>query len=244
MARQKGIIKVKETLGGVNFYEAKGQYLARTAGGGFNSDSNKKHAIIADWNSEMGATSTANAAFRRMFRNFILGYKDGSLPQRMQSLFMKIKDLDTDSVRGERRVGNGIAHPYAKRLLGDFDFTPKRPNLLNGQLQFDWNTNILTVSDFDVRAAYIPKAADFMGLQLMGVLFDFHTLGHVSHQSDFLELPPDYAANSFTLSVPALPDGPGTRIVFLRVGYYQQVAGINYLLPGDGKFGFGIVGVE
>ena len=243
MARQTGIIKVKGTIGGINFYESRGKELAREAGGGFNSESNKKHEVIAHWNSEMGAASTANAAFRKVFRNFIHGYKDGTLPQRLQSLFMSIKDLDTTSERGKRRVGNGIEHPYAKRLLKDFDFTPKRPYLLNAQLHFDWASNTLTVTNFDIRGADIPRTADFMGLQLMSVLFDFHTLEHVSAQSDFLELPPDFVSTNFIMTVPALPDGPGTRLVFLRVGYYQQVSGVNYLLPGDGKFGLGIVGL-
>ncbi len=244
MARQKGIIKVKGTLGGVNFYERLGEDFARVSGGGFTSDSSKKHPIIADWNSEMGAASTTNAHFRRVFRNFVAGYYDGTWPARMQSLFMKIKNLDTVSVRGKRTVAKGMLHPYAKRLLKDFNFTPKRSLLLNGQLVFDWDTYTLTVSKFDIKDAGIPNSADFMGLQIMSVRFNFESLDWVSETSALLELYPDFGDAGFTMQTTPLPDGDGVRFVFLRVAYYQQVSGINYLLPGDGQFGLGIVGVE
>lgn len=243
MARQKGIIPLEGTLGGINFYNRLGKSVARAAGGGFNSKSSKKNPIIADWNSEMGAASTANARFRQVFRSFVTGYKDGTWPARIQSLFMKIKDLDTVSVRGQRTVAKGMAHPYAKRLLKDFNFTLKRAVLLNGQLDFDWATYTLTVSQFDIRDAGIPKGADLMGLQLMSVRFDFDTFDFVKEESAFLELYPDFGDTEIILQTDALPDGTGVRLVFLRVAYYQKVNGVNYLLPGDGRFGLEILGV-
>ncbi len=244
MALQTGIIRLKGTLGGINFFERLGEAMARIGGGGFNKESAKKYPRIREQNQEMSAASVTNSCFKRSFIPLMTGYKDGTLHWRLHQLLMKIKDLDTVSKRGERTVANGMGTPYGKRLLKDFDFTPKRTLLLNGQLDFDWATYTLTVSRFDIAAAGIPKTADVMGLLLRTVRFDFERLEFVTETSTLLELGRDFAATSFSLQTAPLPDGDGVRFAILRVAYYQQVNGVNYLLPGDGLFGLGVVGVE
>ena len=244
MARQKGIIQLQGTLGGINFYNRLGEPLARESGGGFNSKSAEKYPRIQEQIDEMSVASKTNKVFKQSFRSLLTGYKDGTLHYRLQSFFMKVKDLDSVSVRGQRTVANGMMTPYGKRLLKDFDFTPKRPLLLNGQSDFDWATHTLTVNRFDIAAAGIPKAADVMGLLLRTVRFDFERLEFVTETSALLELGRDFEGSTLELQTAPLADGPGVRYAFLRVAYYQQVNEINYLLPGDGLFGLGVVGVE
>jgi hypothetical protein len=243
MARQTGIVKLQGTLGGINFYNRLGEPLARESGGGFKSNCAKKYPRIQEQITEMTAASITNKFFKHSFRSLLTGYSDGTLHYRLQSFFMRIKDLDSISGRGQRTVANGMATPYGKRLLKDFDFTTKRSLLLNGQLAFDWDTYTLTVSQFDIANAGIPKSADLMGLKLMSVRFDFETFECVREESTLLELFPDFGDDSFTLQTAPLPDGVGVRYVFLRVAYYQQVNGVNYLLPGEGQFGLGVLGV-
>lgn len=243
MARQKGIVRLKGTIYDLNFYERLGESLVRRSGGGFHSESGNKYPLIRGNMDEMGSTSTTNARFRRAFLPLLTGYKDGTLHYRLQTLFLKIKNLDTDSARGDRRVAKGIATPYGQRLLKDFEFTTKRPVLLNGQLAFDWNTYTLNLTDFDIKDATIPKSADLMGLLLLAVRFDFETLRYVTESSPFLSLGRDFDNDGFSLQTAPLPDGPGLRMVFLRVAYYQEVNGEHYLLPGDDQFGLGILGV-
>lgn len=243
MARQKGIVRLHGTLGGINFYDRSGESLARGSGGGFNKHSAKKYRRIQEQIEEMTAASVTNKVFKQSFISLLTGYRDGTLHYRLQSLFMRIKDLDTLSGRGQRTVANGIETPYGKRLLKDFDFTPKRSVLVNGTLAFDWTTYTLTVSQFDIANAGIPNTADVMGLLLLTVRFDFEALTFVTEKSALLELGRDFGGNTFSLQTAALPDGDGLQFAMLRVGYYQQVNGVNYLLPGDGQFGLGIVGV-
>ena len=243
MARQKGIVQLDGTLGGINFYERMGEKLARVSGGGFNSESSKKYPRIQEQISEMSAASTTNKVFKRTFRQLLVGYKDGTLHYRLQSFFMKVKDLDATSVRGARRVANGIVTPYGKRMLKDFPFTPKRALLLNGELDFDWATHTLSVTRFAISDAGMPRTADLMGLLLLTVRFDFETLKFVKEESSVLELYPDFGDDYFSIQTAPLPDGDGVRFAMLRVEYYQQVNGVNYLLPGDGLFGLGVVDV-
>ncbi|MGJ8591303.1 MAG: hypothetical protein ACSHXF_02070 [Aquaticitalea sp.] len=244
MARQTGIVRLKGTLGGINFYDRKGEALARESGGGFNSHSAHNYPRIQEQINEMTAASIVNKAFKQSFWPLLHGYKDGTLHYRLQSLLMRIKDLDTTSIRGERRVAYGMETAYGLRLLKDFDFTPKRSVLLNGKLDFDWSQHRLTVSQFDIAEAGIPKSADVMGLLLRTVRFDFERLEFVTETSSLLELEREFDATTFELQTAPLADGDGVRFALLRVAYYQQVNGVNYLLPGDGLFGLGVVGVE
>jgi hypothetical protein len=131
--------------------------------------------------------SKVNKVFKRSFMDLRLGYKDGTLNQGLQSLFLHLKDLDTVSARGQRRLHIGIATEYGKRLLKDFKFTPKRPMLLNGRLEFDWARHTLIVSEFDIQAVGLPDSADLMGLELLTVHFDFETLAYGSERSALFE---------------------------------------------------------
>jgi len=63
MARQKGIVKLDGTLGGLNFYTRIGEPLARASGGGFTTDSMKRSVLMRGNTSEMGLASTANKVF-------------------------------------------------------------------------------------------------------------------------------------------------------------------------------------
>lgn len=244
MARQKGIIRITGTINGLNFYTRMNSDLVRASGGGFNSESSKKYPRIKENNTEMGNASKVNSKFKRSFRELQFGYKDGTLHYRLQSLFMSIKDLDEQSIRGQRQVHLGIATDYGKRLLKDFKFTPKRPMLLNGILDFDWNNFTLNVSQFNVQAVDMPESADLMGLELMAIDFDFEHLSYTNVRSSLLEIHRDFGDDSFSLQTPPLLSSQGIRFAMLRVAFYQQVNGINYLLKGAEGFGLGIVAME
>lgn len=243
MARQKGIIRMAGTIDGLNFYDSKYGDLIRESGGGFNSTSSKKYPRIKENNDEMGMASKVNGVFKRSFADMLLGYKDGTLHYRLQSLFMSIKDLDAISERGKRHVAIGMATDYGKRLLKDFKFTPKRSPLLHGRLDFDWDTHTLTVSQFDIQAVGMPEGADLMGLELLTVNFNFELLEYDTERSALLELHRDFGDSEFSLQTEILPNGPGIRYAMLRVAFYQQVNGVNYFLKGGDGFGLGIVSI-
>lgn len=243
MAKQKGIIRITGTIGGLNFYSSRNEDLIRKSGGGFNSASSKKYPRIKENNDEMGMASKVNGVFKRSFANMLLGYKDGSMHYRLQSLFMSIKDLDTLSERGKRRVAIGMATDYGKRLLKDFKFTLKRTPLLNGRFDFDWSTYTLTVSNFNIQAVGMPEGADLMGLELLTVNFDFELLEYVTERSALLELYRDFEATDFSLQTAILPIETDVRYAMLRVAFYQEVNGIHYFLKGGEGFGLGIVAI-
>lgn len=128
MATQKGIIPLVGTIGGINFYFRKGKAVARRAGGGFNGKAIKSKPSmvrVRENNSEFGDCSRVKKAFRIALTPFLSRYKEGTLHGRMMQLFQGIKDCDTSSVRGSRKIGVGITTVAGFALFKKFQFTPK-----------------------------------------------------------------------------------------------------------------------
>jgi hypothetical protein len=173
----------------------------------------------------------------------MLGYKDGTLHSRLMQMFLMIKDADKISKRGERRVSLGMETDYGKHLLEHFVFTPKRPNLLPCNYEFDWNNLTFNVTRFQARYAGFPAEASYMEVLLGVVRFDFETRTFTQVIETPLIIERDFTGDAFSISIPVLPSGSGTLIAVARVAFYQTVNGEGYLLPGGGAFGLEVLGV-
>lgn len=240
MAKQRGIVFLEGTIGGINFYYRKGVPTARMAGGGFNRKAIKTSpsmARIREQNSEFAKCSKVNKEFKNAIRPFLSGYKDGSLHSRLMTLFLRIRDCDVVSERGKREVWQGMTTEQGKRLLKDFVFTPKRSVLLPCHYEFDWNTLQFKVTGFDVSQLRFPDGATFMELGLGVICFDFEQLIYTTEWATPLTIDRDFIGNSFSLGVAAVPVGTGQLLAIVRVAFYQEVNGTPYLLPGDGAYG-------
>ncbi|MBU2940263.1 hypothetical protein KO494_12010 [Lacinutrix sp. C3R15] len=247
MAKQKGVVFLEGTIGGINFYYRKGVPTARVAGGGFTKKAIKTSPTmvrVRESNNEFGKCAKVNKIFKQAIRPFLLGYKDGTLHSRLMQLFLKIKDCDTISNRGARCVREGISTSLGKQCLSGFVFTPKRPVLLPCSFIFDWDALLLSVTHFDVQTVGFPKEASFMELVFGVVCFDFETLTYTRVMAAPLVIARDYIGDSFSLSVAALPSGTGVLFAMLRVAFYQEVNGENYLLAGANAFGVEVVSVR
>lgn len=247
MAKVKGIIPIVGTIGGINFYYRKGELIARKAGGGFNGKAIKtspRMVRVREQNSEFANCSAVNKVFKQALRPLFVGYKDGTLHSRLMSLFLKIKTLDAVHVRGERTVAEGMATALGKKLLQDFDFTPKRTTLLPAYTTFDWTTNSFVVDGFDINRVKFPANASFMEVALQLVRFDFEALDFTYTQAIPYTITRDFNLTHFTISTTTPNGSNGIVFAVVRVSFYQEVNGNAYLLPGEGNFGLKIVSVE
>lgn len=246
MAKQRGIVFIEGTLGGINFYYRKGVPTARTAGGGFTGEAIKTSpnmVRVRENNSEFAACSKVNQAFKRAIIPFLIGYKDGSLHSRLMQLFTSLKAMDSISERGKRQVSHGMATAAGQQLFKNFNFTPKRSTLLPCTYGFDWDSLTFTVSGFAAASAGFPEHSDYMEVVLGVVRFDFETQGYTSVMAAPLVIERDFTGSSFSTSVSELPSGAGTLFAMGRVSFYQSVNGVEFLLPGGGAFGLEVVGV-
>ena len=240
MAKQKGIVFLEGTMGGINFYYRKGVPTARVAGGGFNGNAIKTSpnmVRVREQNAEFAKCSTVNRVFKNAMRSFLIGYKDGSLHSRLMQLFLGIRDCDMFSERGKREVCKGMSVEQGKRLLKDFVFTPKRSKLLPCHYEFDWNVLQFKVVGFNVSKLDFPKGADFMELMLGVLRFDFEQLTYICEWATPVSINTYFSDTSFSLGVAKEPAGTGQLMAVARVCFYQEVNGSHYLLQNDGAFG-------
>jgi len=243
MAKQRGMLLIDGTLGGLNFYYRKGVPTVRVAGGGFNRKAIKtspRMVRIREQNSEFANCSKVNKEFKNAIRPFLAGYKDGRLHSRLMQLFLSIRDCDTVSARGKREVWQGISNEHGKRLLGNFVFTPKRPQLLPCTYVFDWTTLEFKANHFDVSKLRFPDGADYLEVGLGVIRFDFERLTYSTEWATPLMIDRTFNDTSFSLGIANAPSGIGQLIAIVRVAFYQNVNGKPYLLPGDGAFGLSV----
>ena len=119
MARQKGIIKLKGTIGDITFYKTQDGHLAREKGG---IDASRIAIDPAfqrtrENGSEFGRAGKAGKVLRTALRALLLNSADGRMVSRLTQAMVKVIQADLVSERGLRNVIDGEAE-----LLFGFEF--------------------------------------------------------------------------------------------------------------------------
>lgn len=247
MATQKGILPIVGTLGGVNFYYRKGKAVARKAGGGFNGKAIKTKPSmvrVRENNSEFGNCSKVKKEFRLALSPFLTYYKDGTLHGRMMQLFQKIKQFDSGSVRGARRVGNGILTAEGLELFKHFSFTPKCNLHQVVQMNFSYDAHLCayTVVNFDISLVKFPSNATHLKLEFGVLGVDFDASIYKMFMAAPLVFEKGIEVDGFTMTPTILPDAGLHRFAFVGICFYQELNGVKYVLREDGNVGVVVVG--
>lgn len=249
MAKQTGSIRLKGTIGGINYYHSKnGGDLARSAGGGYTRESIKSKPSMVRTRenaSEFGHCSSVKKHLRMALAPFLCVHKDGNLHVRLMRMLTELKKLDAVNDRGNRRVGQGLATPKGKELLENFDFTPgcKVHKILGASLDYNFGTRSLNVTNFDIKAVRFPDGASHMALTLGLLHFDFDLLNYQLKTSIPLYFDKAFVGDTFHMQVDE-PTINGTAIAVLGMKFYDQVAQKFYLFKSAkavGLFNCGIV---
>ena len=120
MARQKGIIKLKGTIGGMTFYRTSADgHLVREKGGIEKSRIMNDPAFqrTRENGSEFGRAGKAGKLLRTAIRAQLLNSADGRMVSRLTKAMVKVIQADLISDRGLRNVIDGEAE-----LLAGFEF--------------------------------------------------------------------------------------------------------------------------
>ncbi|WP_417238100.1 hypothetical protein [Bizionia sp.] len=249
MAKQKGIIPLVGTIGGINFYYLNGKPVARVAGGGFNGSAIKTKASmrrVRENGSEFGHCSRVNKAYRMALRPFYTQHKFTFFHSRLMTMFTQLKTLDTIHARGERRVANGLTTDLGKQLLQDFNYTPDCvvQQVLPFASSMDWATHTLAFPKFNMTQVSFIPGATHIALQFGILDFNFETLDSALHLATPLVLAKDFTGTSLSLTPNSVPSGLGLQLAVLGVRYYQEVDGLMYLLHATNGVGIGVLGVN
>ena len=241
MARQKGIIKLKGTIGGITFYKtSQDGHLAREKGG------IEKSRIMSDPafqrtrenGSEFGRAGKAGKLLRTALRALLLNSSDGRMVSRLTREMVKVIQADLVSERGLRNVIDGEAE-----LLVGFEFNVR--GKLGTSLYAPFTSAIDRVSGevtvdippfVPINMIAAPSGTTHFKIISGGAEIDFEAETFVVETSETAILPWDAIATvaiAHTNQVTAA----STKPLFLALGieFYQEVNAQMYPLK-NGAF--------
>jgi len=240
MARQKGIIKLKGTIGDITFYKTQDGHLAREKGGidASRIASDPAFQRTRENGSEFGRAGKAGKTLRTALRTLLINSADGRMVSRLTQSMIKVIQADLVSERGLRNVIDGEAE-----LLPGFEFN------IRGKLgtslfapfvgTIDRVTGDLTVAVaafVPVNMIAAPSGSTHFKIISGGAEIDFEAETFVITTSQTDILPWD---SNETVAInhvnPVTPDS--TKPLFLALGleFFQEVNGRMYPLK-NGSF--------
>jgi hypothetical protein len=240
MARQKGIIKLKGTIGDITFYKTQDGHLAREKGGidASRIASDAAFQRTRENGSEFGRAGKAGKLLRTALRPLLINSADGRMVSRLTQAMVKVIQADLVSDRGLRNVIDGEAE-----LLFGFEFN------IRGKL----GTSLYApfVAEIDRVAGEIavdipsfipanmiaaPSGTTHFKIISGGAEIDFEAETFVVATSETAILPWDATPTAVISQVNAVTPA-STKPLFLALGieFYQQINGTMYPLK-NGAF--------
>jgi hypothetical protein len=235
MARQKGIIKLKGTIGDITFYKTKDGHLAREKG---SLDANRiandpAFQRTRENGSEFGRAGKAGKLLRNSLRAVLINSADGKVVSRLTQQMIKVVQADLVNDRGLRKVLDAETE-----LLTGFEFN------IRGKLgttlfapfvtTIDRATGVIEVT----MAPFIPSnmiaapsGATHFKIISAGAEVDFEAENFVVDNTETAILPWDTVATTAIVQTNNVTPA-STKPLFLALGieFYQQVNGKMYPL--------------
>lgn len=240
MAKQKGIIKLKGTIGDITFYKSKDGYVAREKGG---VDANRIATDPAfqrtrENGAEFGRAGKAGRILRTALRALLMNASDSRMVGRLTQRMMKVIQADAVSERGLRNVIDGEAE-----LLTGFEFNIR--GKLGTSLYAPFESTIdrvagtlsISIPSFiPTNMLVAPGGTTHFKIISGGAEVDFEQETYVVETTESAILPWNAVATAVIDLVNSVPAN-STKPLFLALGldFYQEVNGQMYSLK-NGAF--------
>jgi hypothetical protein len=240
MARQKGIIKLKGTIGDITFYKTQDGHLAREKGGidASRIASDPAFQRTRENGAEFGRAGKAGKILRTSLRALLLNSADSRMVSRLTQRMVKVIQADLVSERGLRNVIDGEAE-----LLAGFEFNirGKLGTSLYAPFQaaIDRVSGEITVdmaSFVPANMIAAPSGTTHFKIISGGAEVDFEAETFVIATSETAILPWDATPTAVISQINAVTPA-STKPLFLALGveFYQQINGQMYPLK-NGAF--------
>jgi hypothetical protein len=250
MARQKGIIKLKGTIGGITFYKtSQDGHLAREKGGIEKSriESDPAFQRTRENGSEFGRAGKAGKLLRTALRALLLNSADGRMVSRLTKEMVKVIQADLVSERGLRNVIDGEAE-----LLVGFEFNIR--GKLGTSLYAPYTSAIDRVSGemtvdippfVPINMIAAPSGTTHYKIISAGAEIDFEAETFIEQHSETAILPWDAVA-TVAIAQTNQVTAASTKPLFLALGieFYQEVNGQMYPLKNGAFNPLSIVKVD
>ena len=249
MARQKGIIKLKGTIGDITFYKTQDGHLAREKGGidASRIASDPAFQRTRENGSEFGRAGKAGKILRTALRALLINSADGRMVSRLTQQMVKVIQADTTSIRGLRNVIDGEAELLAgfefniRGKLGTSLFAPFVGTIdrVTGEIKVDLAPFIPS----NMIAA--PSGTTHFKIISAGAEIDFEAETFVEAHSETAILPWD-ALLTVAISQVNMVTAASVKPLFLALGieFYQEVNGQMYALKNGAYNPLGLVSVS
>ena len=249
MARQKGIIKLKGTIGDITFYKTQDGHLAREKGG---IDANRikndpNFQRTRENGSEFGRAGKAGKLLRTALRPLLLNSADGRMVSRLTQAMVKVIQADLVSERGLRNVIDGEAELLfgfefnIRGKLGTSLFAPFVGTI--DRVTGDITADLASFVPANMLAA--PSGTSHFKIISAGAEVDFEAETFVVSTSETAILPWDTTAAAAINQVNAVTPA-STKPLFLALGveFYQEINGQMYPLKNGAFNPLAIVKVD
>ena len=241
MAKQKGIIKLDGTIGGITFYKTtEDGYLAREKGG-VSADkiaNDPAFQRTRENGEEFGRAGKAGKLLRNSIRAMLQNASDSRMVGRLTQKMVEVIQEDLTNPRGQRNVIDGEAELLAgfefniRGKLGTSLFAPYTAAIdrVSGEMTVD------IPSFIPVNMIVAPSGTTHYKIISAGAEIDFENEVFVVSDSATAILPWD-AAPSVAVAQTNAVTAASTKPLFLALGieFYQEVNGQMYSLK-NGAF--------
>ncbi|POY36456.1 hypothetical protein C3K47_11990 [Solitalea longa] len=249
MARQKGIIKLKGTIGDITFYKSRDGHLAREKGG-IDKDRIYNDPVFQrtrENGAEFGRAGKAGKVLRTALRPLLQNAADGRMVSRLTGEMMKVVKADAVSERGLRNVLDGelvLLQGFEFNINGKLRttlFAPYTPTI--DRVTGEANVNIPSFVPINMIAT--PGGATHFKLVSAGVEIDFENEVYTVLTNQSADLALD-ATPTAELDLTAALPAASTKPLFLALGieFYQQVNGNLYSLKNGAYNALALVTID
>lgn len=248
MARQKGIIKLKGTIGDITFYKSQDGHLAKekTSLDGDRINNDPAFIRTRENGQEFGEAAKDGKLLRDALRPNMITAHDKRVTSRLTQLLVKILKIDNTSARGARTVGTAIALPTAMVMLKGFNFNINsilgsvllKPHVLNT------GTGVITINGLvPINDIIPPQGATHVTIKGAWAKVDFAGKVYDIQQTNNVNLLIDGTLTNVVLTPAAAPVGAGTNVYVLQVEFFQLVNAVQYSLKNGAYNALSIIGV-
>ncbi|MDP4268976.1 MAG: hypothetical protein Q8909_02495 [Bacteroidota bacterium] len=238
MAKQKSILKLQGTIGGISFYKSKDGYLAREKGGVDASRiaNDPGFARTRENGAEFGNSASAGKLLRDAVRALGKDASDGRVTSRLTQIMAQIKNLDDANARGERNVAEGVMKEDAKSLLNGFDFNINATlgTVLYKAFQVDTETGEISIAAITPQQDItIPVGATHVVFRSGFASVNFETGESEMTVSDPVRLAVDAAAQAISVKPAKAPAVEGVHFFLFSIDFVQSVNNVDYSLKNN-----------
>ncbi len=249
MARQKGIIKLKGTIGDITFYKTQDGHLAREKGGidASRIASDPAFQRTRENGSEFGRAGKAGKLLRTALRPLLLNSADSRMVSRLTQAMVKVIQADTISDRGLRNVIDGeteLLFGFEFNIRGKLGTSLYAPYVgaidrVSGEITVD------LASFVPANMIAAPSGTTHFKIISAGAEVDFEAETYVVATSETAILPWDATATAAINQTNAVTPA-STKPLFLALGieFYQEINGQMYPLKNGAFNPLAIVKVD